>query len=88
MKRLLTILLLAALLIIPSLVYTSDYIEGIISNISKSKYVGSKVCAGCHKDYYDSWITTLHPYKVRPASENTVVGDFVKKNTSGQGSNF
>jgi predicted CXXCH cytochrome family protein len=81
MKKILMITFLISLLVIPSLVYTSDYIEGTIASIAKSKYVGSKVCAGCHKDYYDSWISTLHPYKVRPANENTVVGDFVKNNT-------
>ncbi|MBI4688201.1 MAG: hypothetical protein HY756_10575 [Nitrospirae bacterium] len=81
MKRTTIILLLAAIMITPSALYCSDYIESIVANTAKSRYVGSKVCAGCHKDYYNSWITTLHPYKVRPVNENTVVGDFARNNT-------
>ena len=81
MKKILIIILIAVTLAVFSLVYASDYIETIVASVAKSKYVGSKVCAGCHKDYYNSWITTLHPYKIRPVNENTVVGDFVKNNT-------
>ncbi len=59
----------------------ADYTDERIAAISKSKYVGSKVCAGCHEDQYESWLSTLHPYQERPANKNTVVGDFIKDNT-------
>ncbi len=59
----------------------ADYTDERIEAVSKSKYVGSKVCAGCHKDQHESWLTTLHPYQERPANANTVVGDFTKNNT-------
>lgn len=59
----------------------ADYTDERIEAVAKSKYVGSKTCAGCHKDQYESWLTTLHPYQERPANINTVVGDFTKNNT-------
>lgn len=82
MRKLLIIMFVIVMFAaVSSLVYASDYIENIVAATAKSKYVGSKVCSGCHKDHYNSWLTTLHPYKVRAANENTVVGDFVKNNT-------
>ncbi|MBI3592122.1 MAG: hypothetical protein HY099_01310, partial [Nitrospirae bacterium] len=81
MKKLLIIILAVVMLAaVSSLLYASDYIENMVATTAKSKYVGAKVCAGCHKDHYNGWVTTLHPYKVRPANENSVVGDFVKNN--------
>lgn len=67
-------------MILPCIPVFAGYIEDTIDVISKAEYVGSERCLGCHEQIYFSWLSTLHPYKVRPATENTVVGDFVKNN--------
>ncbi|MBI3592365.1 MAG: ammonia-forming cytochrome c nitrite reductase subunit c552, partial [Nitrospirae bacterium] len=58
----------------------AGYIEDVIESVAKAEYVGSERCSGCHDKTYNSWLTTIHPYKVRAANENSVVGDFVKNN--------
>jgi hypothetical protein len=44
-------------------------------------YVGAKKCKQCHKNIYEGWKSTLHPYKFRRASPVNVVGDFSKHNS-------
>jgi predicted CXXCH cytochrome family protein len=73
------ILLLIVLFIVSSSL--AGYLEDTINVISKAEYVGSDRCLACHEQLYFNWLTTLHPYKVRPANENTIVGDFLKNNT-------
>jgi predicted CXXCH cytochrome family protein len=48
--------------------------------LTASYYVGSKICSGCHKDHYDGWRSTIHPYKIQEANDFTVVGDFIENN--------
>ncbi|MEA3546762.1 MAG: multiheme c-type cytochrome, partial [Thermodesulfobacteriota bacterium] len=44
-------------------------------------YVGAGECRQCHKDIYEGWKSTLHPYKFQQASPVNVVGDFSKNNS-------
>ncbi len=84
MKHMKVILFSIVLVVAVLMVYTQQpfgYTDEMITAISKAEYVGSQRCAGCHKDQYESWLTTLHPHQERPASINTVVGDFTKNNT-------
>ncbi|MBM3469234.1 MAG: hypothetical protein FJX73_00350 [Armatimonadetes bacterium] len=37
-------------------------------------YVGSETCAGCHQEIYDTFRTTGHPAKLRPAAEARAAG--------------
>lgn len=37
-------------------------------------YVGSETCAGCHQKIYDTFRTTGHPVKLRPAAEARAAG--------------
>ena len=46
----------------------------------KAAYVGAGKCKDCHKDIYNGWKSTLHPYKFQQASPENVVGDFIKNN--------
>lgn len=39
-------------------------------------YVGSDKCATCHGAKYESFQETWHPQMLRPANEDTIVGDF------------
>jgi predicted CXXCH cytochrome family protein len=41
-----------------------------------SAYVGSDRCASCHAQQYESWLQSHHFQAMRPATEDTVVGDF------------
>ncbi len=45
------------------------------------KYVGVEECKQCHWREVDSWKHTLHSKFMQPASENTVIGDFLRNNT-------
>jgi formate-dependent nitrite reductase cytochrome c552 subunit len=79
MKKPIIFIILAAALLLGGITY-AQHIEDVINAVAKAEYVGSERCAGCHDKIYNSWLTTLHPYKIRPVNENTVVGDFVKNN--------
>ena len=46
----------------------------------EATYVGVNKCKQCHKDIYEGWKSTLHPYKFQRASPVNVVGDFSKNN--------
>ncbi|MBM4340389.1 MAG: hypothetical protein FJ110_12695 [Deltaproteobacteria bacterium] len=37
--------------------------------MAQANYVGADKCVACHREYYDNWKATGHPYKVRPAKE-------------------
>jgi len=40
------------------------------------EYVGSKECARCHQEQYETWHNTLHVQMTKPIGEARVVGDF------------
>jgi len=50
----------------------------------KAGYVGSGVCKGCHNNQHTSFVETLHPWKVRPKEEATIVGQFPVTDVNGQ----
>ena len=79
-KTIIFAILAAAILLLGGITY-AQHIEDVINAGAKAEYVGSERCAGCHDKIYNSWLTTLHPYKIRHVNENTVVGDFMKNNT-------
>jgi predicted CXXCH cytochrome family protein len=81
MKKIKLIVIAALAVIAIWSIANAAYIEDAIEAVAKAEYVGSERCAGCHDKIYNSWLTTIHPYKVRSVNENTVVGDFVKNNT-------
>lgn len=80
MRSILLVCLSIVMLISMTVLSHAGYIEETIDVISKAEYVGAERCLSCHEQIYFSWLSTLHPYKVRPATPNTVVGDFVKNN--------
>ncbi|NOX97202.1 MAG: hypothetical protein GXO98_03910 [Nitrospirae bacterium] len=67
------------LLIVVSMLFFTFYVSKLMA-AEKSTYVGSKKCRICHSKQYKSWKKTLHPKKIQPATERTVIGDFVKDN--------
>jgi len=46
----------------------------------EATYVGASKCKQCHKDIYQGWKSTLHPYKFQRVSADNVLGDFSKHN--------
>ncbi|RME82684.1 MAG: hypothetical protein D6775_10255 [Caldilineae bacterium] len=50
--------------------------DSAVPTQGKAGYVGSSVCKNCHGDIYNSLQETLHPWKVRPKEEATIVGQF------------
>lgn len=50
-----------------------EAIEGAVYDLP---YVGSLTCAACHGDYYASLQDTIHPWKVRPKEEATIIGQW------------
>ena len=46
----------------------------------EANYVGAGKCKQCHKDIYEGWKSTLHPYKFQQASPYNIVGDFSGNN--------
>jgi len=44
-------------------------------------YVGSESCRECHEEQYFGWRATRHPFKLREATAESVIGDFVNDNT-------
>jgi predicted CXXCH cytochrome family protein len=40
-----------------------------ISSVSSSEYAGSDACKTCHKDIWEDFMKTGHPYKLRPVNE-------------------
>jgi predicted CXXCH cytochrome family protein len=40
------------------------------------EYAGSKTCAQCHQEIYDSWIGSHHQRAMQPADNGSVRGDF------------
>ncbi|NOZ48571.1 MAG: ammonia-forming cytochrome c nitrite reductase subunit c552, partial [Chloroflexi bacterium] len=51
-------------------------IEALSGQVYDKPYVGSTTCAVCHGNKYNSLQETLHPWKVRPKAEATIVGQF------------
>jgi len=47
-----------------------------IQNYDENKFAGSAVCAGCHKDIYESHIKTAHYLDSRPAAKKFIKGSF------------
>ena len=45
-------------------------------DIRGEKFAGSSTCANCHKNIYDTYITTAHYATSRPATAHTVKGSF------------
>ncbi|MEO8569817.1 MAG: multiheme c-type cytochrome [Ginsengibacter sp.] len=45
---------------------------------SENKFTGSKVCASCHKDIYESHIATAHYLDSRPAAKEFIKGSFAR----------
>lgn len=41
-------------------------------------YAGSEKCAGCHREIYQSYISTAHAASTRPASSQSIRGSFAK----------
>ena len=39
-------------------------------------YVGSQACAGCHQDQYQLWRDSHHDWAMKPATQESVLGDF------------
>lgn len=56
--------------------HKSDHERIARNNISK--FAGSAVCASCHKDIYESHITTAHYLDSRPAAKEFIKGSFKK----------
>ncbi len=44
-------------------------------------YVGADKCKQCHKDIYEGWKSTMHPYKFQQATPANIVGDFSRNNS-------
>jgi len=44
-----------------------------------ARFVGGKVCAGCHQEEYKLWSGSHHDLAMQVASEKTVLGDFNDK---------
>jgi len=42
--------------------------------MAEKGYVGPSVCAGCHREIYNSYRATAHPFKIRSAEEAQIVG--------------
>jgi predicted CXXCH cytochrome family protein len=53
---------------------TVDSEKGLI--IQDSNYVGDLACMDCHKKEYDDWLGSHHDMAMKPANENTVLGNF------------
>jgi len=49
-------------------------------NTDGKKYVGSAVCANCHKDIYDTHLKTAHYLDSRRAAKQFIKGSFAKRN--------
>ena len=39
-------------------------------------FIGAKACAECHQQEHDSWVGSHHDAAMKPANDDTVVGDF------------
>lgn len=76
MKKKLVFLMFAAV----SLLFARNAFPLNTDAIDKSAYVGSKACERCHVRIYNGWMETMHTKKIQPASEYTVVGDFINNN--------
>jgi hypothetical protein len=50
--------------------------NGSVPFSDSTGYAGSRTCAACHKDIYDSHIQTAHYLDSRPASGETIKGKF------------
>ncbi len=52
--------------------------EGQPPNLGED-YIGSRRCASCHNtrdaELWDAWNTTIHAQTIRPANEDTILGD-------------
>ncbi len=49
----------------------------------KPGYVGAETCAACHGSTYTTYMTTLHPWKLRPKEEANIVGQFPVTDVNG-----
>jgi len=67
---LLSVLVVALLLMISATAALAD------PPSPNATYMGIQVCQGCHPDKATGLNQTLHPWKVRPVAEATVVADF------------
>jgi len=47
----------------------------------EATYVGAGKCKQCHKDIYEGWKSTMHPYKFQKATPANIVGDFSQNNS-------
>lgn len=47
-----------------------------------ARFVGGKVCAGCHEEEYKFWSGSQHDLAMQEANEKTVLGDFNDKEFS------
>jgi len=54
--------------------------DGPVISFGEPEYVGSEKCKDCHWREHDSWKHTLHSKFVQTANEDTVIGDFERKN--------
>lgn len=43
---------------------------------SNTAFIGAKACAQCHQQEHDSWVGSHHDAAMKPANEDTVIGDF------------
>jgi hypothetical protein len=73
----------AACLFVPILI-------GIASSVPAGQtavpgYVGSQVCAGCHRQAFDAWRGSHHDLAMAEPGEETVLGDFANAEFSVHG---
>jgi predicted CXXCH cytochrome family protein len=55
---------------------TRDLFRGVAAEPTAATYVGSQICAGCHRTEADLWRSSQHKHAMDHATEKSVLGDF------------
>lgn len=73
-KRLLYVLFMMAAVVALLCQCTGGRVKS--NDLRGAAYAGSATCASCHKDVYDSYLSTAHHNTSRKATDSTVLGSF------------
>jgi len=50
--------------------------ETPVVSVSSAGYIGADACAKCHQQEHDDWVGSHHDAAMKPANDQTVIGDF------------
>ncbi|MGB0766292.1 MAG: multiheme c-type cytochrome, partial [Phycisphaeraceae bacterium] len=55
---------------------TGDASRVTPAGVKADGYIGAKACAECHQQEHDDWVGSHHDAAMKPATPDTVIGDF------------